>query len=42
MLRELETIARRVRGIAQLRVFLGRREPTRMAVRRLAAPGKSG
>ncbi|HWB80915.1 MAG TPA: hypothetical protein VG755_38395 [Nannocystaceae bacterium] len=42
MLRELETIARRVRGIAQLRVFLGRREPTRMAVRRLPAPGKSG
>jgi hypothetical protein len=34
MLRELEGIARRVRGIAQLRVFLGRREPTRMVVRR--------
>jgi len=42
MLRELEGIARRVRGIAQLRVFLGRREPTKMAVRRLATTAKSG
>ncbi|MBC8072240.1 MAG: hypothetical protein IAG13_28220 [Deltaproteobacteria bacterium] len=37
MLRELQCIARRVRGVVALEVFLGRPEPTRITVARLGA-----
>jgi hypothetical protein len=42
MLRELQHIARRVRGIVALQVFLGRAEPTRIAIARLGGAGQSG
>jgi len=42
ILDELKSIARRVRGIATLRVYLGRRDPTRINIDRLARARKSG